>query len=102
MKQSLQIESTMATDPGLVRQANEDSVGFREPETPIERIQKGTIWVIADGVGTQLRGQQASRLAAHTIVDAYWSSAVPEVMDRLRVAIERTNALLYAQNSPDA
>ncbi|WP_430228728.1 adenylate/guanylate cyclase domain-containing protein [Nitrosomonas communis] len=67
----------------------------------MERVQKGSIWLIADGVGPEERGLQASRLAATSIVDAYWHSAIPNVGDRLRAAFERTNALLFAQSRPE-
>lgn len=102
MKAMLLLESSTATDAGLVRKQNEDSLGIREPSSPLERAQKGALWVIADGVGSGGRGQQASRLATHSILDAYWTSAIPEVADRLRSAIERTNGLLFAQNDPRA
>lgn len=102
MKATLILESTNATDAGIVRKLNEDSLGVREPSGPLERVQKGSLWVIADGVGASGRGQQASRLAAHSIIDAYWTSAIPETIDRLRSAVERTNGLLFAQNDPRA
>ncbi len=102
MKATLILESTNATDAGVVRKLNEDSLGVREPSGPLERVQKGSLWVIADGVGASGRGQQASRLAAHSIIDAYWTSAIPETVDRLRSAVERTNGLLFAQNDPRA
>lgn len=102
MKATLLLETSTASDAGVVRQLNQDSLGTREPSSPLERVQKGAIWVIADGVGSGGRGQQASRLAAHAVVDAYWTSAIPETTDRLRSAIDRTNGLLFAQNDPRA
>jgi len=102
MKATLLLEASTATDAGVVRKLNEDSLGIREPSSPLERVQKGALWVIADGIGSGGRGQQASRLAVHSIVDAYWTSAIPEPLDRLRSAIERTNGLLFAQNDPRA
>ncbi|MDQ3547843.1 MAG: GAF domain-containing protein, partial [Chloroflexota bacterium] len=102
MKATLLLETSTATDAGVVRKLNEDSLGIREPSNPFERVQKGALWVIADGIGSGGRGQQASRLAVHSIVDAYWTSAIPEPLDRLRSAIERTNGLLFGQNDPRA
>jgi|GEM_PF-504881 len=102
MKATVLLDTSTATDAGLVRKQNEDTLGVREPSSPLERVQKGAIWVIADGVGSGGRGQQASRIAVHSIIDAYWSSAIPDVADRLRSAIERTNGLLFAQNDPNA
>jgi PAS domain S-box-containing protein len=92
----------MATDPGIVRRVNEDSLGSREPGSAIERVGKGTIWVIADGVGTQNRGRDASEQTTRNVIDAYWNSAIPDPIDRLRSAIDRTNALLHVQNPANA
>ncbi|HUG14110.1 MAG TPA: GAF domain-containing protein, partial [Thermomicrobiales bacterium] len=100
--QSLVLESSMATDAGLVRPANEDSLASKWPASPLERMQKGALWVIADGVGASQRGLQASRLATQALTDAYWNSAIPDPLDRLRSAIEWTNSLLHSQNEPGA
>ena len=100
MRGLVRLHASTATDPGVVRKVNEDALGVREPESPLERVQNGSIWVIADGVGTQSRGLQASRLAVHSVIDAYWHSAVPEPAARLRNVMERANGLLCAQNVP--
>src|SRR5213082_2567862 len=102
MNTLIQLTSSSASDPGLVRKVNEDSLAVREPAAPLERVQKGCIWVIADGVGTQQRGLLASRLAVSSVIDAYWNSAVPDPAARLRGAVERTNGLLFTQNPPGA
>jgi len=92
------LKATTATDAGTVHTVNGDTLGVREPTTAIERVEQGTIWVIADGVGNEIAGLQASRSAAQTIIESYWSSAVPDRAARLRSAVERANALLYDQN----
>jgi adenylate cyclase len=100
--QSLLLESSMGTDIGIQRRHNEDSCASRWPSSPLERIQKGALWVIADGVGAGERGLHASRLATQALTEAYWNSAIPDLVDRLRSAIELTNSLLYSQNEPGA
>lgn len=92
----------MGSDAGAVRQQNEDSLASKWPSTPLEKVQKGALWVIADGVGAQQRGVQAGRLATQSITDSYWNSAIPDPVDRLRSAVEWTNSLLFAQNEPGA
>jgi adenylate cyclase len=99
--QPLLLESSVATDQGLVRPMNEDSLASKWPTSTLERLQRGAVWVIADGVGPQARGMQASRLAAQAVTDAYWHSAIPDPKDRLRRAIDATNATLYTQNPND-
>lgn len=101
MKSFLLPIATTATDPGVTGAVNGDALGMLEPSGSMERVQKGSIWVITDGTGSEERGLQASQLAAAAIVDAYWHSAIPNVADRLRDAVERTNAMLFVQNRPE-
>ncbi len=57
----LNVESISSTGP--VRSQNEDCLGFWQPEEPDERLLRGAISVIADGVGGQANGHLASRMA---------------------------------------
>ncbi|HEX3721555.1 MAG TPA: GAF domain-containing protein, partial [Nitrolancea sp.] len=98
MQTPLVLKATTASDAGNVQTVNGDTLGVREPATAIERVEHGTIWVIADGVGNEVAGLQAGQLAAQMIIDTYWSSAVPDRAARLRTAVERANALLYERN----
>ena len=101
MRTSLVLKATTATDSGAVQTVNGDSLGMREPLTALERVEQGWIWAIADGVGQEEAGLQASRLAAQSVVDAYWSSAVPDTISRLHDAVEHANAILFARNKND-
>ncbi|CAN5497911.1 hypothetical protein BH23CHL2_BH23CHL2_06540 [soil metagenome] len=100
MQRVTTLQSTSATDPGRIRTINADSLVTHEPSGPLERVQKGTIWVIADGLGGGKHSMQVSRFAARTVADAYWGSAIPDPASRLRAALERTNHVLHAQNDP--
>ena len=102
MPTALLVKANARTDPGAVRVVNGDSLAVREPAGPLDRAERGSIWAIADGVGLRARGLQASRLAARTVVDTYWTSAIPDPATRLRAAVEHTNAILYAQTRGDA
>jgi serine/threonine protein phosphatase PrpC len=53
---------------GPVRPKNEDSAGFWEPAEEDERQSRGSIAIIADGVGGHGRGDVASRLAVDTAI----------------------------------
>lgn len=101
MQTTVKLESQAVSDAGLVRTINGDTLASREPSGPLERVQKGSIWIIADGLGSGDQAVRASRLAAQAVLDAYWDSAIPDPASRLRSAIERANSLLYAQNTPD-
>lgn len=98
MRTALVLKAATATDPGAVQTVNGDTLGVREPRTALERVEQGWIWAIADGVGQEEPGLQASRLAAQSVIDTYWSSAVPDTSSRLREAVEHVNSRLFAQN----
>jgi len=56
---------------GPVRPNNEDYVGFWQPDTLEEKRSRGTIALLADGVGGQGRGEVASRLAVETAIKTF-------------------------------
>ncbi len=96
------LRSSCATDTGRVRASNQDTIESREPSTPFERAQKGTVWALADGFGPPERAQHTSRLAAQTLVEHYWNAAVSDPGQRLRHATERANSALFQLNEPGA
>src|ERR1700679_2347557 len=59
------------SDAGPVRQNNEDFLGFWQPSDPAERLRRGAIMIMADGVGGQGRGEVASRLAVETAIKLF-------------------------------
>ncbi len=57
----LAVESMSSAGP--VRKQNEDCLGFWQPEEAEERAVRGTIAIVADGVGGHGNGHLASRMA---------------------------------------
>ena len=59
------------SDIGLRRSNNQDSFLVRLASNPRQWLDRGHIFVVADGMGAHLAGEVASRLAAETITKSY-------------------------------
>jgi PPM family protein phosphatase len=87
----LELEFAQFTDPGRVREGNEDFVGYTLPATPSDARARGWLFALADGVGGQDRGEVASRLAVESLMEGFESAASGELhgalMRRLMQAV---------------
>ena len=61
----------VTSDIGLRRANNQDAFLVRLASNPRQWLDRGHIFVVADGMGAHLAGEVASRLAAETIVKSY-------------------------------
>lgn len=73
----LNLKFASLSDQGRVRLNNEDSCGQLVPEDPQELVEKGAVFVVADGMGGHRGGEIASRIAVRTIL-AFYSANVDE------------------------
>ncbi len=65
------IEAASLTDVGLLRENNEDSFLYWEPDSDSDFRRKGRLAIVADGMGGYEGGQEASRLAVETVRHIY-------------------------------
>lgn len=90
-----------ATDPGLVRKVQEDCGLCVVPASAEARANKGSLFLVADGMGGQSKGDVASRIAAETIRDAYYRDPSMPPIPSLNTAFHEANQKIrqYADSS---
>jgi serine/threonine protein phosphatase PrpC len=67
----MRLSCEFKTSPGPVREKNEDYLGFWQPEDEAERLQRGAIAVVADGVGGLQSGEVASKMAVEIAIATF-------------------------------
>ena len=67
----LDVEFVQFTDTGKVRDHNEDYLGFAAPAADHDARHKSWLFVLADGVGGQDRGEVASRAAVEHLLSGF-------------------------------
>jgi protein phosphatase len=89
------IQYCTRTDEGMVRKKNEDSICFIKPNDSKQLLEKGTLAIVADGMGGHAGGEVASRIAVETISNKYFGTKNKSVADSLNQAIlEANNSIL--------
>jgi protein phosphatase len=89
------------TDPGRVRPNNEDAVRAEPPDTSAARA-RGTLCVLADGVGGQAAGEVASHLAVDTVRDAFYAAPMHQPVDQALVdAVRAANDAVWSAARAD-
>jgi serine/threonine protein phosphatase PrpC len=90
------LEFSCCTEPGRQRERNEDACAI--PSVTANTSGKGTLLVLADGVGGYPGGADASQQAVHVLQALYYAEAGPQhPLDRLRASVESVNVLARLQ-----
>ncbi len=89
------LEVAGATDPGRIRPKNEDYLRYEVPADPLLGDARGSLFLVADGVGGAGGGEVASAEAAHTVMQEYYLDLRGGPGRTLRRAIERANLHVY-------
>jgi serine/threonine protein phosphatase PrpC len=90
------------SDTGRVRQYNEDYVETFVPANEVLLHRRGSIFVVADGMGGHQAGGVASREAVKEVVQEYYADATHDVGESLRRACGCANERVFelAQADP--
>jgi PPM family protein phosphatase len=92
----LDVEFAQLSDQGRVRRQNDDYLGHLSPATPEQARTHGWLFVLADGVGGQERGDVASRVAVETVLAGFQKASAGEphasLLPRL---VEAANTRVY-------
>src|SRR6202021_470412 len=98
----MEIIGAMRTDTGLVRTLNEDSVAWVTPHHEAAAHHRGSLALVADGMGGHAAGEVASALAADVIRRLYYDldGEIPQVLANAFTAANRA-ILEYAAEHPE-
>ena len=85
----------LRSDPGKVRDHNEDCAGAFAPTIPDDAWDRGPLFVVCDGLGGHAAGEVASRMAVDAIIGA-WTTGTPAAPHAaLRSAVRQANLAVY-------
>jgi len=93
---SLQLEVGQFSHPGRKRTNNEDWLGAFQPDDAGRLATKGSLFLVADGMGGHRSGELASRRAVDHVIRTYFDDPDPDVAASLERAIQAANSALYA------
>ena len=96
------VSYSVASRTGRVHAGNEDRAGVPDDIAPATLLQKGYLFIVADGMGGHNAGSTASHIAVDVIRQAYYAEPALDVATALDQAISSANAtiLRQAQQSP--
>lgn len=96
-----QVVANVQTDTGCVREANEDGGRHVTPNDEETLRSKGTLTIVADGMGGHASGEVASQMAIDLITEVYYGEKRRPGPDALRLAIEQANSAIYHMSTAD-
>ena len=91
----------MLTDPGCVRDHNEDSIAFVRPGRNYQS-EKGLLAIVADGMGGHQAGEYASRLAVDAISQFYYADTDRKAPQDLLHSMQEANSRIYREAATDS
>lgn len=97
----MRLEVAALSHIGLVRQRNEDALGYLEPPEAVIREARGSVFLVADGMGGHRGGEIASQLAVDTIISSYYESKEVDPAKALDHAFKEANRVIIEKSWSD-
>ncbi len=94
----MEVINACLSDVGRVREINEDYLAFREDDS--KTIHKyGKCYIVCDGMGGHRAGEVASKMAAESFKEIYYSEELKEekILERIRKTIETVNQKVFKE-----
>jgi len=91
---------SMLSDVGCIRELNEDSSTYVQPDDPEVRASKGTLIVVADGMGGHSAGEVASGLAVEVVTRVYYEGK-GDPQSALKKAFREANRVIHKAAAED-
>jgi len=95
------VVASVQTDAGCIRDSNEDSGRHVAPNDLETRVRRGTLTIVADGMGGHASGEVASQMAVELISEFYYADDAQDVPNALKTAIELANKQIFEASSLD-
>jgi PPM family protein phosphatase len=98
----LRPEGAMRTDTGAVRTHNEDFVAYVAPQQGDPAAARGSLMLVADGMGGHAAGEVASEIAVTTVRRVFYElpGSVPQVLASAFMAANRA-ILDWSKSNPE-
>jgi protein phosphatase len=97
----MRLEVAALSHIGLVRQRNEDALGYLEPSDPAVGQAKGSLFLVADGMGGHRGGEIASQLAVETILSIYYAERETDPARAIDRAFKEANRVIIEKSRGD-
>ncbi len=98
---AMTVVASVQTDAGCIRDSNEDSGRHIAPNDLETRVSKGTLTIVADGMGGHASGEVASQMAVELISEFYYADQEQDGPAALKIAIETANARIFEASASD-
>jgi PPM family protein phosphatase len=97
----LKVSASLQTDVGCIREANEDFGRHIVPNDWETKLRRGSLTIVADGMGGHASGEVASQMAVELIGRYYYEDMENSAPFALQKAVELANAEIYQTSVSD-